>query len=60
MVSSTHSNPKILKVNRKSRFGQSLSPYDGSDGEFDDDDEDEEEEDEADDWLDDDEVSFFL
>ncbi|KAL8256396.1 hypothetical protein R6Q59_031463 [Mikania micrantha] len=34
-VSSSHSNPKILKSNRRSRFGQRLSPYD-SDKENDD------------------------
>ncbi|XP_042492815.1 transcription termination factor MTERF9, chloroplastic [Macadamia integrifolia] len=28
---STHSNPKILKSNRRSRFGQRLSPYDSDD-----------------------------
>lgn len=28
MVLSTHSNPKILKSNRRSRYGQPLSPYD--------------------------------
>nr|XP_043607841.1 transcription termination factor MTERF9, chloroplastic isoform X2 [Erigeron canadensis] len=27
-VSSSHSNPKILKSNRRTRFGQRLSPYD--------------------------------
>ncbi|XP_024976079.1 transcription termination factor MTERF9, chloroplastic [Cynara cardunculus var. scolymus] len=47
-VSSSHSNPKILKSNRRSRFGRRLSPYD-SDNEneaIDDDDDD--------DWVDDD------
>lgn len=44
-VYSSHSNPKILKSNRRSRFGQRLSPYD-SDNEkeavhdYDDDDDD--------------------
>ncbi|KAM5585330.1 transcription termination factor MTERF9, chloroplastic [Rosa sericea] len=28
VVLSTHSNPKILKSNRRSRYGQPLSPYD--------------------------------
>lgn len=37
---STHSNPKILKSNRRSRYGQALSPYD-SDEDEEDDDEDE-------------------
>ncbi|XP_043689024.1 transcription termination factor MTERF9, chloroplastic [Telopea speciosissima] len=31
VVLSTHSNPKILKSNRKSRYGQRLSPYDDDD-----------------------------
>ncbi|XP_076941097.1 transcription termination factor MTERF9, chloroplastic-like [Bidens hawaiensis] len=39
-VSSSHSNPKILKSNRRSRFGQRLSPY--------------EHEEPIDDWLSDD------
>ncbi|MFS7963917.1 putative transcription regulator mTERF family [Helianthus anomalus] len=50
-VSSSHSNPKILKSNRRSRFGQRLSPYD-NDNEHqavDDDDDDDEY-----DWLSDD------
>ncbi|KAK8545744.1 hypothetical protein V6N12_026567 [Hibiscus sabdariffa] len=51
---STHSNPKILKSNKKSRFGQRITPYDT------DDDEEEEEDEEfgdnndgmaGDDWL---------
>lgn len=50
---STHSNPRILKSNRKSRFGQTLSPYDSDDEEsmdFDEDqDDDEDEEDSFDD-----------
>ncbi|KAL5803973.1 hypothetical protein ACOSQ3_030773 [Xanthoceras sorbifolium] len=50
VVSSTHSNPKILKSNRKSRFGQPQSLYYDTD-----DDEEEEEEEEEDD--DDDEVA---
>ncbi|KAF3453346.1 hypothetical protein FNV43_RR03786 [Rhamnella rubrinervis] len=49
VVLSTHSNPKILKSNRRSRYGQPLSPYDN------DEDEDEEEGDvgdaSGDDWL---------
>ena len=47
---STHSNPKILKSNKKSRYGQRITPYDTDDEE-----EEEEEEDEddmaGDDWL---------
>ncbi|XP_058070699.1 transcription termination factor MTERF9, chloroplastic isoform X2 [Magnolia sinica] len=42
VVFSTHSNPKILKPNRRSRYGQQLSVYD-EDEEQDEDDEDEEE-----------------
>ncbi|KAK6149385.1 hypothetical protein DH2020_016910 [Rehmannia glutinosa] len=30
-VTSSHSNPKILKSNRRSRYGQPLSPYDSDD-----------------------------
>ncbi|XP_021815829.1 transcription termination factor MTERF9, chloroplastic isoform X1 [Prunus avium] len=33
VVLSTHSNPKILKSNRRSRYGQPLSPYDQDDDE---------------------------
>lgn len=53
VVSSTHSNSKILKSNRKSRYGKLLSLYD------DDSEEEEEEEDDVaeDDWLADDYVS---
>ncbi|RDX79403.1 Transcription termination factor MTERF9, chloroplastic, partial [Mucuna pruriens] len=53
-----HSNPKILKTNRKSRYGEALSLYDSDedDEEIDDDDDDEEDEDE-DDWLSDDEFA---
>ncbi|KAK7320328.1 hypothetical protein VNO77_29709 [Canavalia gladiata] len=44
-----HSNPKILKTNRRSRYGQALSPYDSDDG---DDDEDMDDDDDNDDvWL---------
>ncbi|CAH1428600.1 unnamed protein product [Lactuca virosa] len=43
-VSSSHSNPKILKSNRRSRFGQRLSPYDS-------DNENEAIDDDDDDWL---------
>ncbi|KAJ0044516.1 hypothetical protein Pint_03966 [Pistacia integerrima] len=53
---STHSNAKILKPNRKSRYGQQLSLYDDSE------EEEEEEEDgddvEKDDWLVDDDDDF--
>ncbi|KAI3418128.1 uncharacterized protein J3R85_013999 [Psidium guajava] len=54
MVLSTHSNPRILKANRKSRYGRPLSPFDSDDDEesveFD---EDEDEED----WSDEDEFA---
>lgn len=51
VVLSTHSNPKILKSNRRSRYGEALSPY-----EFDDDEDEYEDEDgvgetSGDDWL---------
>ncbi|EEF33364.1 transcription termination factor MTERF9, chloroplastic [Ricinus communis] len=56
VVLSTHSNAKILKSNRKSRFGQTLSPYAS------DDDEEEEEDDDDDNdsdksWFSDDEFA---
>lgn len=51
-VVSSHSNPKILKSNRRSRFGQTLSPYDS-----DEEDGDAVDEDEEDDWFSDDEFS---
>ncbi|KAF5796568.1 putative transcription regulator mTERF family [Helianthus annuus] len=51
-VSSSHSNPKILKSNRRSRFGQRLSPYD-NDNEHQAVDDDDDDEDEYD-WLSDD------
>ncbi|OWM81349.1 hypothetical protein CDL15_Pgr007387 [Punica granatum] len=47
---STHSNPRILKPNRKSRYGQTLSPYDSDDEESFDFDEGE---DDDEDWFDD-------
>ncbi|XP_030546251.1 transcription termination factor MTERF9, chloroplastic isoform X2 [Rhodamnia argentea] len=56
VVLSTHSNPRILKVNRKSRHGRPLSPFDS-----DDDDEsvefDEDEDEDEDDWSDEDEFA---
>lgn len=57
VVSSFHSNAKILKSNKKSRFGQSLSLYDDSEEEEELEDEDEEDDG---DWSDDgdDEVGF--
>lgn len=32
-VQSTHSSPRILKSNRRSRYGEALSPYDTDDDE---------------------------
>ncbi|KAI4306190.1 hypothetical protein L6164_029486 [Bauhinia variegata] len=49
VVLAKHSNPKILKTNRKSRFGQALSPYDT--------DEDDDDDVLQDDWLSDDEFA---
>ena len=40
---STHSNPKILKSNRRSRYGQALSTYDSEEDEEEDDDFEEDE-----------------
>ncbi|KAL5731535.1 Transcription termination factor mterf9 [Ranunculus cassubicifolius] len=51
---STHSNPRILKTNRKSRHGQILSPYDTDD---DDDEGDRAEEDDDDGLFSDDEFA---
>ncbi|KAG8386041.1 hypothetical protein BUALT_Bualt03G0107800 [Buddleja alternifolia] len=51
-VTSSHSNPKILKSNRRSRYGQPLSPYDS-----DDEDDGGGGGDGADDWPSDDELS---
>ncbi|PON43286.1 Mitochodrial transcription termination factor [Parasponia andersonii] len=52
---STHSNPKILKSNRRSRYGQALSPYDSE--EDDEGDEDGFGDVSEDDWLTDDEFA---
>ena len=38
MLLSTHSNPKILKSNKKSRYGQRITPYDTDEEEDEDDD----------------------
>lgn len=51
---STHSNPKILKSNKKSRFGQRITPYDTDEEEDEDEDEDEEFDDNDDGMADDD------
>ncbi|KAF5183756.1 Mitochondrial transcription termination factor family protein [Thalictrum thalictroides] len=54
---STHSNPRILKSNRKSRYGQLISPYDTDDDEEEDDKEEDEEDSDDDDLFSDDELS---
>lgn len=53
VVFAAHSNPKILKTNRKSRFGQALSPYDSDadDEAMEDEDEDDDDGVVLDDWL---------
>jgi mTERF domain-containing protein len=56
-VRSSHSNPKILKTNRKSIYGKTLSPYDSDEDEEMDDDDDDDEDD--DDWFSD-VVSFAI
>ncbi|MBA0632534.1 hypothetical protein Godav_001254 [Gossypium davidsonii] len=51
---STHSNPKILKSNKKSRFGQRITPYDTDEEEEEDEDEEFDDNDDGmagDDWL---------
>lgn len=52
IVSNAHSNPKIINPKKKSRYGQTLSPYDTDEEEELDDDSDDD-----DDWLLN--VSFF-
>ncbi|KAK9212799.1 hypothetical protein WN943_002181 [Citrus x changshan-huyou] len=54
VVLSTHSNAKILKTNRKSRYGQTLSLYDDDSEEEGEDDDDDDDEGKEDDWLADD------
>lgn len=54
-VVSSHSNPKILKSNRRSRYGQSISPYDSEEEE---EDGGETDADEDDDWFSD--VGFYF
>ncbi|EOY12134.1 Mitochondrial transcription termination factor family protein isoform 3 [Theobroma cacao] len=50
---STHSNPKILKSNKKSRYGQTINPYDTEEDEEGEEDEEFDEDDDmaGDDWL---------
>ncbi|XVE50783.1 hypothetical protein DITRI_Ditri01bG0190600 [Diplodiscus trichospermus] len=49
---STHSNPKILKSNKKSRYGQRITPYDTDEEEEEDEEFGEDDDDMAgDDWL---------
>lgn len=50
---STHSNPRILKRNRKSRFGETLSPYDSDEEDSFEFDEEEDDDEDEDDWFDD-------
>lgn len=59
VVLSTHSNAKILKTNRKSRYGQTLSLYDDDSEEEGEDDDDDDDEGKEDDWLADDDVSSY-
>lgn len=47
VVTYAHSNPKIINPKKKSRYGQTLSPYDSDEDEELDDESDEED----DDWL---------
>lgn len=55
---STHSNAKIIKTNRKSRYGRQLSMYDNSEEDIEEEAEEDEDDVEEDDWLVDDDVSF--
>lgn len=57
VVLSTHSNAKILKSNRKSRYGQPLSLYDDDSEEEEEEEEDDDDDVAEDDWLADDDVS---
>ncbi|MED6149727.1 Transcription termination factor mterf9, chloroplastic [Stylosanthes scabra] len=52
LVAAAHSNPNILKTNRKSKYGYPLSTYDS-----DDDDDDDDDEDDDGDWLSDEEFA---
>lgn len=54
VVSYAHSNPKIINPKKKSRYGQTLSPYDSDEDE----ELDDESDDDDDDWLLN--VSFFF
>jgi len=46
-----HSNPNILKTNRRSKYGEALSLYDSDDEDEEMDEEEEDDEDDDDDWL---------
>lgn len=59
-VTSSHSNPKILKSNRRSRYGQPLSPYETTDDDDTDTCASDELDDKEDDWLSDVCLFFFL
>ena len=50
MLFSAHSNPKIVKSNRRSRYGQSLSPYDSEEEDAEEGDDDSEDKDENEAW----------
>ncbi|XP_062077664.1 transcription termination factor MTERF9, chloroplastic [Humulus lupulus] len=54
---SAHSNPKIVKSNRRSRYGQALSPYDSEEEDEEEGGDDNEDEDEFEDWSTDDEFA---
>lgn len=57
-VVSSHTNPKILKPNRRSRYGHTISPYD-SESDTDDVDSFQEEEEDDDDDISTSDVSYF-
>ncbi|CAK9148850.1 unnamed protein product [Ilex paraguariensis] len=56
-VISSHSNHKILKSNRRSRYGQTMSPYDSEDDDSVGIGDEEDEDDSEDDWLSDDDYA---
>ncbi|CAK9155557.1 unnamed protein product [Ilex paraguariensis] len=59
-VISSHSNHKILKSNRRSRYGQTMSPYDSEDDDSVGIGDEEDEDDSEDDWLSDVRSIFFI
>ncbi|XP_020206551.1 transcription termination factor MTERF9, chloroplastic isoform X2 [Cajanus cajan] len=52
-----HSNPKILKTNRKSRYGEALSLYDSDEDDEETDEDDDDDDDDDADWLSDEEFA---